>query len=263
MTKVCSKCGIEKDVSEFYFRKDKGYYKNQCKNCCLAMDKEYRNINKDKIFKRVKAHIAKPEIKKQLKEYRKKYKQANKEIISIKNKKYREEHMEHIKEWHKNHYAANKNTISIKSKIYRDKNKEKKKEYCRKWRKKKLNNDSEYKVKSYMISHFTRELKKKNIDKKESMFRITGIKYSEYVEYLKNDPLWNDYHNKTKKISVDHIIPISVYDFTDQEEIRKCWNKLNLRLLPSDENLKKLNKIDIDLIKKHNIGHLLPKGLKI
>ena len=35
--KVCRLCGIEKPISEFYFRKDSGHYRNECKECVKAL----------------------------------------------------------------------------------------------------------------------------------------------------------------------------------------------------------------------------------
>lgn len=32
-TKVCRLCGVEKPISEFYFRKDSGRYRSECKAC--------------------------------------------------------------------------------------------------------------------------------------------------------------------------------------------------------------------------------------
>lgn len=32
-TKVCRLCGVEKPISEFYFRKDSGHYCSECKEC--------------------------------------------------------------------------------------------------------------------------------------------------------------------------------------------------------------------------------------
>ena len=31
--KVCRLCGVEKPISEFYFRKDSGHYRSECKEC--------------------------------------------------------------------------------------------------------------------------------------------------------------------------------------------------------------------------------------
>lgn len=44
MVKVCSKCGIEKEVSEFYKdKKGKDGLRAYCKNCKLAQNKEFTN----------------------------------------------------------------------------------------------------------------------------------------------------------------------------------------------------------------------------
>lgn len=43
-TKICVKCGNEKPLSEFYFRKEQQRYRNECKQCILAKQKEIRTI---------------------------------------------------------------------------------------------------------------------------------------------------------------------------------------------------------------------------
>ena len=65
--KVCTNCGEEKDLTDFYFRKTMNKYHNICISCQLkkrkeyyqknkdmklAKDKEYRRNNKEQIFKR-------------------------------------------------------------------------------------------------------------------------------------------------------------------------------------------------------------------
>jgi hypothetical protein len=67
--------------------------------------------------------------------------------------------------------------------------------------------------------------------------------------------------NKNEIIHIDHIIPVKLYDFENIEEIKKCWNPKNLRLIPGIENIKKSDNLDFVLIKKYNIEHLLPKGI--
>lgn len=49
--KICSKCGVEKDLTEFYVRKDyknsKGTRNSCCKTCHKARSKAYLRANKD------------------------------------------------------------------------------------------------------------------------------------------------------------------------------------------------------------------------
>ena len=41
-TKVCRLCGVEKPISEFYFRKDSGHYRSECKECLRKLS-SFRN----------------------------------------------------------------------------------------------------------------------------------------------------------------------------------------------------------------------------
>lgn len=61
-TKVCSNCGEEKEIVNFYYRKDNQEYRAECKQCVLKKSVKYRLghkkeirkyyiLNKDKILK--------------------------------------------------------------------------------------------------------------------------------------------------------------------------------------------------------------------
>ena len=47
-TKVCNKCGIEKPIEDFQFRKDTNSYRHACKEC----------VNKKKIKTTKKTNVA-------------------------------------------------------------------------------------------------------------------------------------------------------------------------------------------------------------
>lgn len=55
---------------------------------------------------------------------------------------------------------------------------------------------------------------------------------------------WQDFIDG--RLHIDHIIPISVFNFTEPEHIdfKRCWALSNLQLLPIKENLMKHNKIE-------------------
>ena len=42
MSKICTKCKIEKELSEFYFRKDSGKHRNKCKKCFAEQTKDLK-----------------------------------------------------------------------------------------------------------------------------------------------------------------------------------------------------------------------------
>ena len=54
---------------------------------------------------------------------------------------------------------------------------------------------------------------------------------------------WQDFLDG--KLHIDHIIPISVFNFTKPEHIdfKRCWALSNLQLLPARENIIKSNKL--------------------
>jgi hypothetical protein len=47
--KICIKCGIEKSLSDYYFRKDSNSYRNECKICCLNKNKDYHKNHKEEL----------------------------------------------------------------------------------------------------------------------------------------------------------------------------------------------------------------------
>jgi len=76
MKKICSKCKIEKDFSEFYKRKDtKDGLRQQCKSCHNEVNKIHYQNNCEKVKERVKIW------KENNKEYNKIYYQENKEKV--------------------------------------------------------------------------------------------------------------------------------------------------------------------------------------
>lgn len=62
------------------------------------------------------------------------------------------------------------------------------------------------------------------------------------------------------KLHIDHIIPITAYEFSsyEDESFKKCWNLRNLRLLEASKNISKNNDLDMDLIEEYQIQDLLP-----
>ena len=48
-------------------------------------------------------------------------------------------------------------------------------------------------------------------------------------------------YKATKKYHIDHIIPVSAYDFSIESDIKKCWNPRNLRIISAKENMIKKN----------------------
>ncbi len=81
ITKVCSKCKEEKELTEFGKDKSrKGGYSYLCKLCLIKKSKNYKINNRDKVIQSYRDYRKNnPE---RLKESRKKYKENNKEKIT-------------------------------------------------------------------------------------------------------------------------------------------------------------------------------------
>ena len=47
--KVCTKCGKDKMNDDFYYRKDSGKYRNECKECVKSIRTSYRKNNKEAV----------------------------------------------------------------------------------------------------------------------------------------------------------------------------------------------------------------------
>jgi len=100
-TKICSKCGEEKNIEEFC----KG--RATCKTCRQEYNKKYYAENCEK-----------------LKENQREWNENNRDRIQENNKKYRESHVEEMKEQRKTYYENNREEFILKQREYRAKNSE-------------------------------------------------------------------------------------------------------------------------------------------
>ena len=111
----CTKCGQDKEISEFYIRdKKKNTYIPECKECM----KQYYKDNAEKMKKRKK-------------EYDKQYRENNKEHKKEYMKQYYKDNIEKIKQYRKD----NKKHFDEYMKQYCKNNKEHKKEYMKQYNK--------------------------------------------------------------------------------------------------------------------------------
>lgn len=277
--KKCNKCGIEKFLSEFYNDKTKKDGKTTvCKKCKDLKNKENYQNNRDEFIeykkewynKNIDKHKANSkkwrieniELKRQqnkewsnnnpdkVKESQKKYYEKNKEVINKKNVALAKRKPEKTREISKRHYLKNKESINKKRNIYD---------------KKRRSHDLDYRLKRNISSCFGRVIKIKINSKDRTFFKYTEIEYIEYINYFKKNykKELEDYLTSPKKWAIDHIIPCSLYNFTDLEEIKKCWNPRNLRIISKKENSDKKDNLIIELLIKHDIFDLLPKGINI
>jgi hypothetical protein len=191
--KVCTKCKIEKPLSEFSKNKrNKSGYEGRCKKCITEYQLAYREKFKEKLKEKNK--IYRDKNKEKNKPYHKAYRENNREKLREKSKDYYHNNKEKLKENNKSYYEANKDAINNQKKVYRQENIEKFKEI-----------DKRYyytnKEKIRRRRKVYRETNKEVLDIKNKEWREANKDYiREYQrEYknkkLKGDPLFKLYSN--------------------------------------------------------------------
>lgn len=262
--KICRKLGTSKKIVS---EQNKRYYKENKDREDLRC-KMYRYENKDKISETQSKYRKKNKIKLAIRE--KEYRLKNKEKIYITNKKWRKNNTEKVKESQKKWTLNNKDKIkkyrdlnrevrSLSHKRYYTKNKAYINERTRIYRSERLKYDDSFRIKTTIRDRFRAELKSKYTGKNwRVLFGLTGYTLDDYISHFDN-VLFEKY-KQTSNYHIDHIIPVSGYDFAVQDDINKCWNPRNLRIITIKENKAKKDKICMDLIKSEGIEDLLPRG---
>lgn len=211
--KVCSKCGEEKELSEFNFRSDSGKYRNDCKTCKKHYNKDYYKNNSEEIIKNVKEYSDSNRDKKS--EYIKQYYAQNRDLIIAKNLEYYKKNKKHLR------YADNIN------------------------RKNRRINDSIFKLKCNIQRRISHSLTRNNFTKKSRTHEILGCSISEFKIYLESKfedwMNWDNYgnwngivNNVNMSWDVDHIIPLS--SAKTEDDIIKLNHYTNLQPLCSYVN---------------------------
>jgi len=215
MSKVCTKCEIEKNLEEFHNRKDsKDGYRNECKTCRKQKEQKYYINNAEKIKKRTQ-----------------KYYIDNTEKIKTNRQQYYIDNIEKFKKWHQQYYLNNAEQIRKSCNIYQ---------------KEKRRNDLNFKKSGSLLCKLNYCLRTKA--KKSKLENYLGCKLDFLYKWLEftagEDFDWSLYG---KIYEVDHCIPRSFYNHENEQQIRQCWHWKNLRLITKEENMLKGNKIDLDI----------------
>lgn len=221
-TKICSNCGIEKSIIEFYKDKDcEMKAKSACKKCYKNRMKQYRLNNKQKIAK-----------------HDKKYYQNHKEKIKIRNKIYKENNKEKIKQY----YQVNREKILKLTKFYQKNNRE----VRRKWENNKCKIDLNYRLSKNLRRRLSLALEGK--DKSVSITKLVGCSIEKLKQHIKSlwkpGMSWKNWGHRGWHL--DHIKPCCQFDLSKSEEQRKCFHYINLQPLWAEENLSKGGKLNYE-----------------
>jgi hypothetical protein len=210
--KYCSVCNVQKELSEFYSRTRKNgniYFDNKCKVCAKLKIIDWVKNNK--------------ELKKK---GDKKYREENKERIKECDKKYRNSHADEIKKYKKEHYEEHKiKYASVK----------------REWEKKKRETDNEFRILSTLRGRVYKALR--STKKTDNTINLIGCSIEFFMNWLQHQfdskMSWDNYGDYWQ---IDHVIPCSHFNMTNEQEQFKCFNWKNCRPLESTKNLSKGDK---------------------
>jgi len=212
MVKFCKSCNSEKDVSEFYVRRNRGNglagYTHKCKSCCKKTSREYTSLDK--------------------KEYMKKYRENNKDKLKNYIVNWRIENVDKFQSGRKNYYEKNKE--DIKRKNY---------QYC----KNRKSTDPLYKLSRGIRSLILISFKSKFTTKSKKTLEILGCSFEEFKIHLESQFDENmNWVNQGTYWHMDHIIPIS--SAQTEEDVYRLNHYTNFQPLYWEDNLKKSNKIN-------------------
>lgn len=221
--KTCKKCEETKDYSDFFKDKSKkDGFDIYCKEC--------NKIRKSQYYLK------------------------NKELISEKNSKWKENNRDKLIEDSKVYYQLNKEKITKTKKEYRLKNKDilriKNKEYwdtkgreIRRLRdKERMKKDPLFKLRKTIKCLIYNSIKNGGFSKKSKSSEILGISYQDFILYIEDQFLEGMTWENHGEWHLDHIIPISWAK--TEEEIYKLNHYTNFQPLWMEDNLIKGNKYE-------------------
>ena len=137
----------------------------------------------------------------------------------------------------KQRYYENRESELIRVKNYKERNEEKVQEYRRDYkRKNKIQNALQTRLcQGLHKTHFSATLKQ--------YLNCTYEKLYSWIEFQFYDGMnWENYGTFWH---IDHTIPVSRFNFQNEEDIKKCFNWINLRPLRKEKNLSKSNKVNM------------------
>lgn len=186
-----------------------------CKDCTNAKSRDYKRMNREKVSESRKEYYQTN--KGRIAEYYKKHYKNNKDTYMDNNRKWREANRKHIREQYNERLRSNPTLRLIKN--------------CRTriWTVLKNYNGKENKTVEYLDCDI-------DFFKKWLQYNFTdSMTFDNYGTY------WH----------VDHVIPCSRFDLTDEDSIKHCFRWTNLQPLEGVENMMKQDNVNNVEVKSH------------
>lgn len=208
--RVCIRCGIEKDITEYGKNSSKkDGLMVYCRQCIAWFGALYRKRNPEKI-----------------KEGQRKWQRENAEYVKTKRREKADENAEHI---------------AKVAKAWRDANPDKLAEYSRLRRLK-----PKRRIENAVRSGIVRGIRVGEKSGRKT-FALLGYSVAELMAHLEKQfqpgMTWDNYGDW----HIDHIVPLSLFNYETLDDIdfKRAWALSNLQPLWALDNLKKMAKCDI------------------
>jgi hypothetical protein len=194
-----------------------------------AKDKAYREKNHEAVKARCRT-----------------WRNKNRDVVIAYKKLYSSVNSETIKEerriWRKN----NPDKVSSRNKAWYSTNREKAVNYSKSYIRKRLKNDSLFRMVRSLRSRLLLAFKQQNTKKLNSTFKLTGCTKQELRQHLvskfrdgmtleNHGPIWH----------IDHIRPCASFDLSDPAQAAACFHYSNLQPLFAKENRMKSDKFQL------------------
>lgn len=212
-TKRCSRCRTVRDQSNFNKSKST---KDGLHSWCKPCRKETNELDREK-----------------KKEYNQKYWNTNRETLRVKNETYRESNSQTIQAQRRAYRAR----PEIKTHVQR-----KNKEYLPKRKldiQHRRRTDIHFRISECLRAHLHRALK--STSGHSEALGCSKEQLKRWLEYQFEPGMsWGNYGTHWH---IDHILPISKFDFTKSTDVKICFSWTNLQPLWAEENRDKLGTI--------------------
>jgi hypothetical protein len=80
-------------------------------------------------------------------------------------------------------------------------------------------------------------------------FGLDNNKFREWIEVQFDEEL--SWENFSHLWQLDHIVPVAYFDFSNNDDMRLCWNFTNIRVEKVESNKKRESRIDVMSAKKY------------
>jgi hypothetical protein len=225
MTKICSKCNIEKSLNEFG--------KNNSKKDGLSIYcKECRKIDAAKYYIE---HCDK------CKERDAKYYDEHKEQCKLTKEKWANNNPERIKLKNKRRYDKNPEKEKLRNRNYIQNNLEKYRETKAKYNKEKRLNDPLFRLTDNIRSLIKLSIKNRGYSKSSKTAQILGCTFEEFFHYIENQFQEGMNWDNRSLWHLDHIYPVSLAE--SEDHLIQLNHYTNFQPLWAEDNLRKGNKI--------------------